>query len=87
MKNKIKLFVNLPFKIRNNHLDGIIGNIDSHLFIGGGIGLLWSSYEFDLCDMDNYYPKGEKVGKHIFTLTIGLFNWAIRFIVYRKKLI
>ena len=90
MKTKLKYYIEIPFladhrriKIpffnkKNRHYNKI-----DFIPISAGIILNWSKYEFDICDMEEYFPKGKKKGKHIFSLTLGISYFSIKLTIYR----
>tara|TARA_R110002126_G_scaffold86464_1_gene208649 strand:+ start:43227 stop:43490 length:264 start_codon:yes stop_codon:yes gene_type:complete len=73
----MKAYINIPHLAdyrRNEKTD--------YIPITAGINISWSKYGFSICDSNEYFPRGKKEGKHIFSLTIGILYWAIRFTLY-----
>jgi hypothetical protein len=56
-----------------------------YLPLMGGLYFSWSKHDFEICEQKSFFPKGRKDGKHIFTISIGIFYWSVRFIVYLPK--
>lgn len=64
-------------KIKNKDID--------YIPIGAGGRVSWKKYDFELCDMKEYYPRGRKDGSHIFSITFGIFYWGISWTFYKPK--
>ncbi len=47
-----------------------------------GIIFSWEDYDFSLCGSEEYFHKGKKEGKHIFTISCGIFYWSILLTFY-----
>lgn len=76
----MKVFIQIP------HLDDYNKrNRKNYLPVAAGLTFDWTDYDFDLCSSEGIFPKGEKVGKHKFSISLGFMYWSIRVKFYKPK--
>lgn len=53
------------------------------LYVGAHIS--WSDHSFDMCEEGGIFPKGRKVGKHLFTIGAGISYWSASITIYSQE--
>jgi len=76
----LKCYLELPFISKWRRKEKI-----THIPICLGLTVSWSNYNFELCDTEEYFPRGRKGGKHRLTISCGVFYWWIRLTFYSPK--
>lgn len=77
-----RCYIEIPFKSNWR-----VSDWKTHIPICGGINFSWKDYEFDLCETEYRIPKGRKIGRHKFSITLGAFYWWIHITLYSPKTI
>lgn len=72
----MKCFIEIPFLERHNK--GF-----NCLPLSAGILITWADYTFTIHGENNILPRGAKKGKHILSITLGIFYWSIRLCFYK----
>lgn len=76
----LKCYLELPFRRELGRNEW-----KTHIPLCGGLYIGWSDYDFELCDSREYFPRGQKNGKHRLTFNVGIFYWWIRLTFYSPK--
>jgi|JI7StandDraft_1071085.scaffolds.fasta_scaffold466621_2 hypothetical protein len=78
MKNKLKMYIELPFMAEWRNFLPI-----KSIPIGAGFNIDWNEYGFSHCGGKEYFPHNPCAGKSKFTITFGLFYWSIKIVFYK----
>lgn len=82
MKNtqKMKYYLEIPFMSKWRR-----GRKITCIPVGLWLNISWDDYDFELCDTEEYFPKGEKNGKHKLSISFGIFYWSLKLTFYSPK--